>query len=585
MTAFDYDMKFINQVAKEIPDKATSIDDALKISPSLSWKIGRLKKELKVMRDIEGTVSTQSKHAAGVVIAPEDITNYAPVHIDRDTNMPILDLDKYMCEKPCGLIKHDLLGLKTLTVIRRTLARVKKKYGKDINIWEVDKKDKKVYDFINGLDLLGVFQLEGDSARDVVEKVKPDTFEDIIAINAISRPGVKEAQMFINNRVKVNSYINLQLKKGIARDDIDISPALPRVHPIVDEILDETYGAIVYQEQTMLLMNKMTGGRWSLGFAEKLRKVDDLEEYREDFIEQCRQNGLSSDLSNKVFDRFSLEYSFNKSHSVAYAYTIFATAYLKRYYRVEFMTEILNKDKSDPKKKLNYILENKKAKINMLPPNINAQSTDFDEEDGNIIYGLLGIKNVGETALENIVEVSKEKEITSLKDLYDRAYRRVLNKRVVEGLIKSGVFDFENPNRTEMLNEYYKLRGSKDRVEVLESKELDKQHMEWEKEYLGFYLTSHPLDEFYFKSYNDIGNSGLIGGIITNVKQITTKKNDEMAFVALETLDGMKDCVVFPKTYKKYKQWLKVDNVVMTRGRKENEEKWISDTFEVLKKL
>jgi len=357
---------------------------------------------------------------------------------------------------------------------------------------------------------------------------------------------------------------------------------IKKIHPIIDEILAPTYGALVFQEQTMLIMNRLTGGRWTLGKADKMRKVKDLNEYKEDFINCCVANNVDADTAKYIFERFSLLYSFNKSHAVAYAYITYGTAYYKTYYNAEWMAEIMTTDKDDSDLITKYIWECKKHDIEILPPDINAQNTDYCEIDGKIRYGLSGIKSIGDSVIDELLMVSKDKPITSLSDLYNRVNKRVVNKTKFEALIKAGCFSFQDMNKFKLLNEYHSLR--KDKARINETPD-EKVFMEYEKETLGIYLSRHPLDKYYFKSFNDI-NEGLIGGIISEAKIITTKKGTNMAFVDLETQDGIVDVVIFPNVFKKCSALLIPKNIVMIKGHKElrsESYQWVADRMEVIK--
>lgn len=549
LSAFDYPTTIINKVTKSIPENCSSIKDALK-DPAVMFAIKGMEKEVDVVKRLEGLVNTQSTHPAGLVVTNEPIYTYAPCHTNETREHYVLSLDKKKVEK-AGLIKHDFLGLKTMTIIRKTLARVKNTYNVDIDIWNIDKKDIKVYDTINSGNIVGVFQLDGESAKDIVSKLKPKTFDDIIACEAVCRPGVKEASDFISKTC--HSY---NIKE-------------------VDEILDATYGAIIFQEQTMRLMNVVGG--WSLGKADFMRKVKDLNEYREDFINGALRNGYDVEFANSIFDRFDLGYSFNKSHAVAYAYITFATAYLLTYYSCEYMCEYLDMYKDDRDVVSASISQCKTLGINILPPNINANHVGFDVVSDDICFGLSGVNGIGEKAVTKLIEYTKENPINSLQQLIES---KTLNKTGIIAMIKCGVFDYETLNRAELINSYISTRSKKERESEMVEEYNDKIKLRWEKDICGIYLTANPLDKYGFKDYSQISTNGVFGGIINTIKVIKTKKGEEMAFIKIEDRESIIDVTLFPRVYKANKSALLEGNVVFTKGRKDGVNKWIADTIE-----
>ncbi|MBP3905765.1 MAG: DNA polymerase III subunit alpha [Peptostreptococcaceae bacterium] len=551
LSAFDYPTNIINKISKLIPEGCEKIEDALR-DPALMFATKGMEKEIEVMKALEGITTTQSMHPAGVVVTDEPIYTYAPCHTaSDDRNKYVISLDKKKVEK-VGLIKHDFLGLKTVTILRKTLARIKKTYGVDIDIWNLPKDDKKVYSLLNSGHLTGVFQLDGDSAKAVVEKLKPSKFDDIIACEAVCRPGVKEAKDYIEKMC--HSY-------GIEE---------------VDKILEPTYGAIVFQEQTMRLMNVVAG--WTLGKADYMRKVKDLEEYRADFVSCAMDNGYDSNFANNIFDRFDLGYSFNKSHAVAYAFITYATAYLKAYYPAEYMCEFIDMYKDDRDTVNVAIAECKALGINITAPNINATHVGFDVVDGNICFGLSGVKGVGEKAVEKLIAYTKNTKITTLQELIDS---NTLNKTGILAMIKCGVFDKEG-ERVDLINSYIATRSKKERETEMITEYNEKMKLAWEKDVCGIYLTSHPLDKFLVKNYSEVSNFGVIGGIINSVKVIKTKNGKEMCFLQLEDRETIIDVTVFPNVYTACKHNLVEGNIVFTKGRKDGNNKWLSDNIERL---
>ena len=551
LSSFDYPTNIISKISKLIPDNCENIDEALR-DPALMFATKGMDKEINVMRALEGIVTTQSTHAAGLVVTDEPIYTYAPCHTtSEDRDRYVLSMDKKKVEKH-GLIKHDFLGLKTLTVIRKTLARIKKSYNVDIDIWNVRKDDSKVYDLLNSGHLSGVFQLDGASAKQIVDKVKPRKFDDIISCEAVCRPGVKEANDFINKMCS---------EYGIEE---------------IDEILRPTYGAIVFQEQTMRLMNVVTGNRWTLGKADYMRKVKDLEEYRADFVSCAMDNGYDSNFANNIFDRFDLGYSFNKSHAVAYAFITYATAYLKAYYPTEYMCEYIDmyKDESDTVKEA--INECKSLGIRIIAPNINATHVGFDVVDGNICFGLSGVNGIGEKAVTKLINYTSKTKINTLQELIDS---KTLNKTGIIACIKCGIFDKEG-ERNDLINSYISTRSKKERESEMITEYNDKIKLKWEKDVCGIYLTAHPLDKYSLKNYSEVSNNGLFGGIINSVKVIKTKTDKEMAFVTIEDRENIIDVTVFPNVYSRCSLSLKEGYVVFTKGKKDGNNKWIADNIE-----
>lgn len=550
LRTFGYSTQEQRRISKAMPE-VSSVEEALK-DLNFTNAIKGLDKELDIIKALEGLVSIQSIHAGGLVVTDKPISTLAPCHRDRENgDIFVLSLDKYKCEK-MGFVKFDFLGLKTMTVLRKALARVKKTHGVDISLWDLNKEDKEVYKTLNSGNLVGVFQLDGDSCPPLIEKLKPSRFDDIIALEAVCRPGVKEAANFIN---KTNhSY-------GIKE---------------IDSILDNTYGAIIFQEQTMLLMNVVTGGKWSLGKADGMRKVKDLQEYKDDFL-AC--SVFPREVAEHIWGRFSLEYSFNKSHAVAYAYITYATAWLLTHYPVEYLCEYIDIYKANKTTTLKGINQAKALGIKILPPNLNATHLGYDVVDGAICFGLSGIDGIGEKAVAKLMEYTAKNKITTLQELIDS---KAFNKTGILAAIKVGCFDKEG-ERNELINRYISTRSKKERESEMVLEYDNKIKLAWEKKCLGIYLTSHPLDKFHLKNYNEVLNDGLIGGIITMVKEIVTKKGDKMCFVQIEDKEGVIDITVFPRLYKKLSKAALVEGtIIMSRGRKDGQNKWIADTLEKL---
>ena len=554
LSSFDYPTNIISKISKLIPEGCEKIEDALN-DPALMFATKGMDKELDVMKRLQGIVTTQSIHPAGLVVTDENITKYAPCHTTSDNRgRYVISADKKKVEK-LGLIKHDFLGLKTVTILRKTLARIKKSYDVDIDIWNLPKDDKKVYDLLNSGHLNGIFQLDGDSAKQIVEKIRPNKFDDIISCEAVCRPGVKEANDFIEKMC--HSY-------GIEK---------------IDKILEPTYGAIIFQEQTMRLMNVVAG--WTLGKADFMRKVKDLEEYRDDFVHGAMANGYTSTFANNIFDRFDLGYSFNKSHAVAYAFITYATAYLKAYYPAEYMCEFIDMYKDDRDTVSGAIAECKALGIKITAPNINATHVGFDVVDGSICFGLSGVNGIGEKAVTKLIEYTSKTKINTLQELIDS---KTLNKTGIIACIKCGIFDKEG-TRKDLINSYIATRSKKERENEMITEYNEKIKLRWEKDVCGIYLTSHPLDKYMVKNYSQVSNYGVIGGIINSAKVIKTKTGKEMCFIQLEDREAIIDVTVFPNVYSKFKFDIKEGNIIFTKGRKDGNNKWLADSVESIGKI
>lgn len=546
------DQKEVNRICKLI-SSGLSLEENLE-QPEVKMAMRNRKREQSVMLALDNIVRTESTHASGVVISDKDISKIVPVCTRKDTetkersDMPVIAFDKYTIQD-WNLIKHDFLGLKTLTVLRKTLARIKKKTGNYIDIWKLPKDDSKVYETLCKGDLLGLFQFEGDSCSPIIRDIQPSKFEHIIAVEAICRPGVKDDKMYIEN-AKNNTR--------------------PKVHPLVDNVLDETYGAIVFQEQNMMLINNLTGGLWSLGKADYLRKVKNKDDYKEDFMDcVLKASVIPIEIAEEIWDRLDYAYSFNKSHATAYAYITYATAWLLTYYPQEFLCEIMTMNKDDKDYISKCIWNLKQHDISIFPPNINAKHTDFDCIDNGIQYGLSGINGVGDKAIEEIFNINGN--ISSFKEFFDKANKRVLNKKAMESLIMCGCFDFSS-DRINTLREYYDLRKEKfpEKFTIqLSLYDKSKIYSTWEKDCLGFFITNNPLEKFNTLPLDKQGNTVIIYGIINTKKQITTKSNSQMCFLDLETQHGIINCTVFPKTYATYHNMLVEGKLIGVKGTKD----------------
>lgn len=534
-STFGMSQSEINRIIKNVPDDLnSSIESAMQNSEFKKYMI-RYEKEYSVIKRLENVISHAGRHAAGVVITPKPLSNYIPVYKLKNEDTLITQFEKKSLEE-IGVYKFDLLGLKTLSVISNAVEMIKENEGIEIDVENLTEDDENTYKFLRSENLDGIFQFDGEAGRVAVKNVQPETFNDIMVCEAICRPGVKEADLYVKNR---------QNRKR------------PVVHPIVDRILYDTYGAIVYQEQVMLLVHEMAG--WSLGKADALRKVKDLELVRGEFVRDCTTNSIEPDIANRVFDRFDLGYSFNKSHACAYAKISYITAYLKANYYKYFMTALMNIKIADQGDISTYIAELKKNGLKIVPPNALDPQPGFSVKNDIIYFGLTSIMGIGDKALSELI---KHKPYNNLSDLLNRTNQRVVNKKVVESLILSGSL---GEDREGLLTQYKVIRGDK-----LEKFKLKEAH-EYEKEYLGIFLTKHPLDKYHFKPWDVYpnGSKALIGGILEETKTINDRNGRRMAFIKMNTQHGVVEGVVFAMQYAKYFPFLTEGRTLIMTGKKD----------------
>ncbi len=594
----------VDRIAKLVPSHNISIEDAIKIEPRLKelYDSNEVVRELlDISKRLEGVTRHASTHAAGVVIAPEPLTNFMPLYKNPSEDVIITQFDMKSVEK-IGLLKFDFLGLKTLTVIEKTVNYIKHK-GKEINLSEIPLDDKDTYELLSSGDTTGIFQLESKGMRDILVKMRPNRFEDLIALVALYRPGPIGSGM-------IDDFI--KRKKG----EIDVHYELPQLK----EILDETYGVILYQEQVMRIANKIAN--FSMAQADILRKamgkkdLDAMERLKDVFISGAIANGISEKVASRLFDLMALfaEYGFNKSHSAAYAYLSYQTAYLKTHYPVEFMTANLTADMGDTDKIVRLINECKNMSIEILPPDINESEREFKIVGNSVRFGLEAVKGVGLSAIEVIMDERSKGKFKSFQDFIDRIDNRKVNKKVIESLIKAGAFDSlyidykENnlynrhcslPNyaRAMALNSLLKSNSKTDSlgpglfdddknlyntVQPLDEPTL----LNYEKESLGFYISGHPIlryrkilsnmDVVEISNLDEIGDREniSIAGIVSEIK---TKVKDKgiTAYLILEDDTGSTEVIVFSELYKKSSEFIKKGNIVMIKGQVLKAEKGI----------
>ncbi len=598
--ALDIPYGEVDKIAKLIPNTVNiTIEDTLKAEPQLKalYETNHKIRELidTAMR-LEGLSRHASTHAAGVVISPAPLTDYTPLYRNPADGSIMTQFDMGSIEK-IGLLKFDFLGLKTLTVINKTLQYIKHN-GKELSFKDIPFDDKSTYELLSSGNTIGIFQLESSGMRDLLVKISPSRFEDLIAIVALYRPGPMGSGM-------IDEFI--KRKKGQIPVKYDLAQ--------LKEILDETYGVILYQEQVMRIANKLAN--FTMGQADILRKAmgkkrpEEMEKLKEAFIQGAKANGISEKKATKIFDlmAYFAEYGFNKSHSAAYAYVAYQTAYLKAHFPVEFMAATLSADMDNTDKIVKLIAGCREMGIEILPPDINLSGKEFKVVGHSIQFGLEAVKGVGSSAIESIVEEwSKEGPFSSLSNFIERVDQRKVNKKVIESLIKAGAFDSLGTTRLQAMDVMSRALNGSSRIQAAKAvgqqsifsefseEETGIPEEEWskeellksEKEALGFYITGHPLIKYNeqlkklgtkrISELDDLDDAQeiMVGGIITNIKKIQTKSKAEiMAYCTLEDPSGNVEIIVFPDLYRNSMNTLQKDTPILIKGTLDKTEKGI----------
>ena len=607
--ALDIPYAEVDKVAKLVPfDLKMTISKALDISTELHALYEndpQIKELLDTSMALEGLPRHASTHAAGVVITSEPIVNYVPLQLNSE-NFITTQFTKDTVEN-LGLLKMDFLGLRNLTVIENAVKIIKRTRGIDLNMDEIDYDCKEVYELISSGNTDGVFQLESAGMQSFMQELKPDTLEDVIAGIALYRPGPME---------QIPRYI--KSKKN--------PKTIKYKHPLLKNILDVTYGCMVYQEQVLEIVRTLAG--YSLGKADSMRRViskkkaDQMVIERKNFIygsddgdiPGCIKNGIDEQTAISIFDEINdfANYAFNKSHAAAYAFVTYQTAYLKTFYPVEYMASLISS--IDDLDKINHYIANcKEMGIDRLPPDVNKSEDTFTVENNSIRFGLSAVKNVGRAMILNLVNERKNNgEFKTFSDFIDRMAGRDMNKRALEGLISCGAFDSMGVKRSQLLAVYEKAldgtaKAARDNVagqmslfDTIEEQsemqfpnidELDKKTMlKMEKQSTGLYFSGHPMEEYTDKikkltKYNisDVltsvhkdedgnyhavegglkdGDMMIICAAIASRKNKTTRSNAQMAFLNVEDVYGSVECIVFPKVLNEFSPLLQEDNLV-----------------------
>lgn len=605
--ALDIPLHDVNYVAKLVPDALKmTIKKALVEEPKIQEMADRdprIAELLKVSQTLEGLARHTSTHAAGVVVSPKPMYEYLPTCRGTHEDETVTQYDMKHTEMT-GLIKFDFLGLKTLTVIDKAVKHVKADRGEDLNIATIDMDDVKTFDLLRAGDALGIFQLESSGMRELLVKLAPEQFSDLIALVALYRPGPLDSGM-------VDDFV--ETKHGRQEPNYPL--------PEIKFILEETYGVIVYQEQVMKIANVLAS--YSLGDADILRRAmgkkipEVMDEEKIKFMAGAKKNKIDEKKAEYVFDLMAkfAGYGFNKSHSAAYALVSYQTAFLKAHYPAQFMTSLLSCDMTNTDKVVIYINECKEQGIEVLPPDINESMKDFNVVDDRIRFGLAAVKNVGGAALDSIIEERENNgKYTSLSNFCNRVDSRKVNSRVIESLIRSGSFDSLGMRRSQLMSIIDKAMEQAKAVQRdMQSGQMslfsvapeassggaevtdiippdipewdEREKLAAEKETVGFYITGHPLDSAMDQIKTVVDSDILnlenwsadqpvrIGGLIKTCKHHKSKKGDPMAFLTVEDISETVEVIVFPSAFQNCYQVLSSQEPVIVQGIVQKEER------------
>ncbi|MBO6525335.1 MAG: DNA polymerase III subunit alpha [Balneolaceae bacterium] len=593
----DLDLAQADRIAKLVPERpGTSLDDAfseVKELREIKEGEGLEAETLKMAHVLEGSVRNTGIHAAGIIIAPDDLTEFIPVSTAKDADLTVTQFDGSVIEY-AGMLKMDFLGLKTLSILKTAIGFVKENHGKEYNLDDIPLDDPVTYKLYQKGGTLGTFQFESEGMRKHLHNLKPTDINDLIAMNALYRPGPMQ---FIPN------YI--ERKHGREKVEYD--------HEDLRALLEPTYGIMIYQEQIMKVAQQMGG--YTLGEADVLRRImgkkkpELLPPEEEKFVKQAKELGYEEKTAKEVFDKMAMfaGYGFNKSHSAAYSVVAYHTMYFKANYPAEYMAAVMTHNMNDIKKIASFIEECHKMNIPLDPPNINTARGKFTARDGRVQYGMSAIKGVGSSAIAHIVEEREENGL--FKTVFDFASRvdpRVCNRRTLESLIQAGAFDDLEDNRAKLLfgvEDILAFASRKQEEQRLNQvnlfgggagggilqepklKEVPKwstiERLNKERELIGLYLSGHPLNR-YKEDIKLFGKQNLkeetiqklkheselrFIAIITGKRQIVDKKGRPIAFLMVEDLYSSMEVCVFSKEFDKFSALLEVDNVIYFTGR------------------
>ncbi|MEE9442313.1 MAG: DNA polymerase III subunit alpha [candidate division Zixibacteria bacterium] len=583
----------VDKIAKMIPAAPDmTLERALRQNPDLQkladedQRVGKL---IQLSRTLEGLTRHASTHAAGVVIAPADLTDYVPLF--KGSKGEVTTQYSMKNVEMIGLLKMDFLGLTTLTVIDDAVSLIAANHGKQIDLDNIDLNVKEIYDMFGKGHTIGVFQFESAGMRDYLKKLKPSVLTDLIAMNALYRPGPLDSGM-----------IDIYIKRKHGEEKIIYD------HPMLEKILKDTYAVIVFQEQVLQIANKMAG--YTLGQADLLRQAMGkkdaaiMQEQKARFINGAIENKVEKAVAERVFDLIETfaRYGFNRAHSTCYAIIAYQTAWLKVHYPHEFMAAALSSEMGNSDRVVALMDECRRMDIEVLPPDVNESLGSFTVADNKILFGLMAIKNVGAGPVEHIIKArEKGSKFSSLADFVSRVDLHALNRRALESMIAAGAFDSLYNNRaamTEVLEQMISygqtIQEKSHTVDMFGGGKEDATRRapdlpaidDWpvsarlgkEKEMLGFYVSGHPLMRYRneikrFAGLNsseigskDDGREVRIGGIIQNVKVMLDKRGNQMAFVTIEDFVGSMELIVFSDRYEKAKSFINVDEIVLASG-------------------
>jgi len=593
-------------IAKKVPvvqAKPMPLEKAFNTVPELKKlkedEDSKIQELIEYSKTLEGLSRHMSVHAAGILIAPDDITNYVPLCLNADKQITT-QWTMGWCEA-IGLLKMDFLGLRNLTVIRNAEVKIREKYTADFSIRHIPLDDQKTYELFGKGNTIGIFQFESSGMQEYLRKLQPNRIEDLIAMNALYRPGPMEM---------IDDYIDR--KKG--RKEITY------LHPKLEPILRETYGIIVYQEQVMRITSDLGG--FSLAEADIMRRImgkkkkEEMEAQKQKFIEGCLKNKVEKKVASEVADLIEkfASYGFNKSHAAAYALIAYQTGYLKSNYPAEFMSANLTSEVTNTDKIVLLIDECRKMGIEVVPPDVNHSKSEFEPiEKNKIAFGMAAIKNVGRGAIESIINNREENgRYENIFQMLQVVDLRLVNKKVLESLVQCGACDSLQGNRAQ---NYHAIESAIEFGQDVQSKrrnnfnqhslfdsdpevrdivnypklpELEdwsaQEKLQKEKEFLGFYFSGHPLEkhaaiirlfstDWQTKNGNGADDRSLvaIAGIITEIRTLLDRNNNKMAFVKVEDYHQSYEAVVFASVYPAYESLLQTDSMVLMRGRLNSE--------------
>lgn len=615
----DIPLPTVDKIAKMIPTElGITIGRAIELNPELkkeTFADPQIREMIKMAMELEGMPRHAGTHAAGVVISKDPLDTYLPLQTTSEGGVTTQFAKENVEE--IGLLKMDFLGLRTLTVINKAVEMIKKNRDHHIDFNQIDLDDPKTYQLFSRGETLGVFQLESSGLRAIIKDLQPETFEDIIALVALYRPGPLGSGM-------VDDFIKRKHKEK----------RVEYLHPVLEPVLENTYGVIIYQEQVMRIANEMAG--FSLGEADLLRRAmgkkqkDIIDGLKEQFAQGAAKKDISRKISDEIFGliEYFAGYGFNKSHSAAYALLSFQTAYLKAHYPHEYMAALLTSIMDNQEKVNFYINEANRMGIKVLPPDVNQSGETFEAMGDQIVFGLVAVKNVGKNAIEAIHRARLEGgAFHSLQDFTSRADLSVVNRRTIESLIKAGAFKSINPNRVQLLQmldacyshgQSIQRESNSNQLSLFEIGEdagfdimdveievpdvadfTEKEKLDLEKEYLGYYVSGHPLDEYRETlqkkiKYQLIDLPNLrdksriaIAGILTKAEKKPTKRGQTMAYCSLEDLTGTIEVLVFPSVLEKYYELIEKDSFVIITGTLQLQEegsKFFAERIEKLEK-